>query len=1243
MKLKQAAQSQPEKKNGQNHKPAVLPEQANEFAGVVVLPEGLLGANGDGRIDGQAARLADPRLQTAQRLAIAGQIGKVQGNLHLQHVLQATTHKGNRNNNGQKENREKTNEPLPGEIADGFGALEAGGGLILSPVDLPPNGHGKNGKGVRNSEITWNGSHGHLQIQRQEDASQEDQRLPATAGTEETVELPVDELVERIVMLVQAGPETNSGQIRRLIANLNPETRLTVLNQVQTRVTPEQWESLNKALEIPANTEEGENEPQPMERTTPEATIPEGGAASPERSTPSEETLPGSPGPSQPEANPPTQAVNEAAPSGSEAETRTPGTAMPESRGSERETTASAPAPGGETSTTEEEPEAAELPTEEVPGEEGTRGGEAGGGNKPPAQPAPPNLDVSAMPAPEAGEPLVIEPGTLGSPETERPGNTENVQQRMQQAQARLAGLTVMADRTRAQYQEQGTSAIAQLTKRIELEKTSVLTKAAQTRIEVKQKYTTARETAKSKFDIALGQVNEAIDQARASVTRTQNAESDRLRGASTRSINALNGESGRYDREAMAIGNREAARATQRSNAMADQATAMGRNRVAAATGDESVRQTKAEALPTIAKETADHIRDLGSETAESAREAASDTQGDFDEKARDLVEQVRAATSKALEKMPSISEAILKWLDKFQEDVPAQFDQALEQVQKGIDTAETQSLETVDQAQTSLLSLLDQTLVQGTSAIERQVTAINERLTQQVNTVQTSVDSEAAPDPQAVDTMAGSIEAGMEEGTASFGTGLQMALQEIDTTLSADGGVVTKGFDKALTAVDGQIQQLLNSIQTQVNSLVERLKNQINKQLIKYQNTIKGAVNQTLRALADLVNTMKNEINKALQKLGREIALKVDESLAKNREDLQGLSQKLTAAEREIEARARRGWLSRFLSAVVDVITSVGFIIGIVLLVVVIIIGIIWGGVAALIASLVLLAIFVVYTIVNRFISLWESGAPWYQYLAYIAMLPFIAVADAIGIVGIIEGLVGYDIVTWRRLEEDDAMHRVAGGVVNVVLILITFGLAKVIGPRVAVRTGGPRTPVRTGGPRVPVRTGGPEVPVEPPVTELPRGGTSEPTTVRPPGELPSTEVPTNEPVGTRTGQHTGPGQETVRPEIQTPGRGAIPTTETLARAGEVPDRGGFSRAGRAYQKHGSRNPTRWGQPRGNPSAMNGRGQAILDEIVNSPDTQWTARHHAMHGDIIEGRLPDGRGARWSADGNNFFGFIE
>jgi hypothetical protein len=106
--------------------------------------------------------------------------------------------------------------------------------------------------------------------------------------------------------------------------------------------------------------------------------------------------------------------------------------------------------------------------------------------------------------------------------------------------------------------------------------------------------------------------------------------------------------------------------------------------------------------------------------------------------------------------------------------------------------------------------------------------------------------------------------------------------------------------------------------------------------------------------------------------------------------------------------------------------------------------------------------------------------------------------------------------------------------------------------------------------------------------------------------------------------------------------PGDGNIPDKNTLSDAGKELDRGGYTQAGRSYQKHASRDPGKWGPPKGNTDVINQEGQSQLDEIINSPDTSWETRHHARFGDIIEGKLPDGRAARWSTNGI-FIGFIE
>lgn len=119
-----------------------------------------------------------------------------------------------------------------------------------------------------------------------------------------------------------------------------------------------------------------------------------------------------------------------------------------------------------------------------------------------------------------------------------------------------------------------------------------------------------------------------------------------------------------------------------------------------------------------------------------------------------------------------------------------------------------------------------------------------------------------------------------------------------------------------------------------------------------------------------------------------------------------------------------------------------------------------------------------------------------------------------------------------------------------------------------------------------------------------------------------------------------------ETAEPsetdKLERPGNGNIPEAAVLAKAGEEPDKGDLTRAGRAFQKHGDRSKM-WDKPKGNPEALNKTGQEKLEDIIHSPDARWQTRHHFRVGNVIEARLPDGRGARWSDNGQKLEGFLD
>ncbi len=166
--------AQPDHKNGHKPAPVVVQQSAGDFAGVAELPGEMVGAHGEG-IQEQAARLNDARLQAVQRQKMATQIGKMQGNQHLQRVIQTATRSTARNGktNGYATHSEPETD-LTGDV-DGLG----GGPLAFA--GSPPNGNGSshpNGHVQREKTANANGTSGEATT----DTPTEEQKAAALAA-----------------------------------------------------------------------------------------------------------------------------------------------------------------------------------------------------------------------------------------------------------------------------------------------------------------------------------------------------------------------------------------------------------------------------------------------------------------------------------------------------------------------------------------------------------------------------------------------------------------------------------------------------------------------------------------------------------------------------------------------------------------------------------------------------------------------------------------------------------------------------------------------------------------------------------------------------------------------------------------------------------------------------------------------------------------------------------------------------
>lgn len=93
-----------------------------------------------------------------------------------------------------------------------------------------------------------------------------------------------------------------------------------------------------------------------------------------------------------------------------------------------------------------------------------------------------------------------------------------------------------------------------------------------------------------------------------------------------------------------------------------------------------------------------------------------------------------------------------------------------------------------------------------------------------------------------------------------------------------------------------------------------------------------------------------------------------------------------------------------------------------------------------------------------------------------------------------------------------------------------------------------------------------------------------------------------------------------------------------DLLSKSGQVLDRNGLTRAGRALDKHGGRPGSIFPKATGNSVNKNMQGQYHLDDILTHP--QGSSKSNRFGG--LDYYKPDGSGARFYNDGT-FRGFLE
>jgi RHS repeat-associated protein len=100
-------------------------------------------------------------------------------------------------------------------------------------------------------------------------------------------------------------------------------------------------------------------------------------------------------------------------------------------------------------------------------------------------------------------------------------------------------------------------------------------------------------------------------------------------------------------------------------------------------------------------------------------------------------------------------------------------------------------------------------------------------------------------------------------------------------------------------------------------------------------------------------------------------------------------------------------------------------------------------------------------------------------------------------------------------------------------------------------------------------------------------------------------------------------------------------FPLIREITKAAQLIDRNGFTFAGRALQKHGSRAGSVFPKLTGNPRVFNEEAEKIVARILKDPDSEVLKYTHRAYGQVVEVWAPNGMGIRFGSRG--FMGFLD
>lgn len=572
----------------------------------------------------------------------------------------------------------------------------------------------------------------------------------------------------------------------------------------------------------------------------------------------------------------------------------------------------------------------------------------------------------------------------------------------------------------------------------------------------------------------------------------------------------------------ARAFGVAEGRRAKQAIDAQAETARAAARAKAGGYPKDER-GGVQAEAVLTT-----------GEEFAKKLAKPGPDVQAKAEEGGRKLADGFAGAGAKVVDLIGEQSRKLGVEVRGHTVDLEPQFDSIRTNAHSGLDDVASAINTQLDGVEEASRTELTAVLAEVADHIDESVTSINEALDHESIAAAGALDTAAertaaavlaakrpnlAVGRRVVTDAEGSIVATAEQ----YESGLADVERVTMGSFAQGGAAVARGTARTASGVSKGLGEAAGAGKQALAGVVDAAGKSADAVIEHWAEVVDEAAKGLDAGFDKAVAGLGVELQKGLDEGNAKITAQVDQAIAKNAEPLAQLDTKLGEAAAEARDKYNAPWYNKvgrwLLSALTSFLIALGKFLLVVLVVVLGIIAIVVGIIAD-IAILVIIGViilvgvivYVVYAIIAGIVARVRSANTWWQAIWGVA----VGILDITGLPGIVEGLIGHDIVNGRKLTAEEAGSRFGTGLFGLLLWLIPLKFR-------GARRGGGRPPELPG-----------EKPPPPLAPQVDPGKPTEP-------GLPA---------------HEGPGEQKVPGEQGSPQEQGQPTKQEDPGEQKVPD---------------------------------------------------------------------------------------